>query len=58
MRKVSKCQLLALMLQSFVERMNSRVNLIISENRKHLKHSALKKFIVLKMNTTFIKHFH
>ena len=56
MCKVSKCQLGALMSQSFAERMNSRGKLIVTENRTCLKHSTLEKLVVLKMNKMFIKH--
>lgn len=56
MCKASKCQLGALISQSFAERMNSRGNLIVTENRTRLKHTTLEKLVVLKMNTPFIKH--
>ena len=54
--KASKCQLGALMSQSFAERMNSRGNLIVTENRTRLKHNTLKKLVILEMNTVIVKH--
>ena len=55
MCKVSKYQLGALISQSFVERVNLKVNLIVTKNIKCLKYTTLEKLVVLKMKQLFME---
>ena len=54
MCKDSPCQLGALTSRSFVDRMNSRGNLIVTKNRTRLGSDFLQKLIVLNMNKRFM----
>ena len=55
MCKNSKCQLGVLSSQSFVERMNSEANNVITIDRTHLDDSMLEKCVVLRMNKDFMR---
>ena len=55
MCKNSKCQLGTLSSQSFVERMNSEANNVITVERTQLDDSILEKCVVLRMNKDFMK---
>jgi hypothetical protein len=50
----SRCQLGALASQSFVERMNSVGNLLVTDKRTKLGKELLNKLVVLHMNRNFI----
>ena len=55
MCKDCPCQIGALTSQSFVERLNSRGNLIVTtKNRTRLDSDFLEKLIVLNMNKSFM----
>ena len=56
MCRLSPCQLGALNAQSFVERMNSCANLIVSEKRTRLRHELIEKLVVLRMNRNFVDY--
>lgn len=50
MCKNSKAQLGALNAQSYVERMNSAANLVVTSNRTRLGDDVINKLVVMKMN--------
>ena len=54
MCKNSRCQLGALSSQSYVERMNSTANLLVTKNRTLLDHDIIDKLVVLRMNRSFM----
>ena len=56
MCKNSRYQLGALNAQSFVERMNSRGNLIVDKNRASLSNALIAKLAVMKTNTKSLKN--
>ena len=52
----SACQLGALNSQSFVERMNSAANLIVTKKRTNLADELIDKLVVIRMNRDFMMH--
>ena len=52
----SVCQLGALNSQSFVERMNSAANLIVTKKRTNLADKLIDKLVVIRMNRHFMMH--
>ena len=52
----SACQLGALNSQSFVERMNSAANLIVTKKRTNLADELIDKLVVIRMNRNFMMH--
>ena len=54
MYKNSRCQLGALSSQSYVERVNSAANLLVTKNRTLLGHNIIDKLVVLRMNRPFM----
>ena len=48
----SACQLGALKSQSFVERMKSAANLIVTKKRNNLADELIDKLVVIRMNQT------
>ena len=55
MCKNSRCQLGALVSQSFAERMNSVANLLVTDRRAHLETALVNKLVVLHINRYFIR---
>ena len=55
MCKNSLYQIGTLNAQSFVERMNSRANLIVDKNRTSLGDEVIDKLVVLKTNSTYME---
>ena len=55
MWKCLPCQLGALWSQSFVERMNSAGNLLVTKDKMNLGDDLIEKLVVLRMNKEFMK---
>ena len=55
MCKNSRCQLGALLSQSFAERMNSNANLLVTKNRTLLDDELIDMLVVLRMNKEFME---
>lgn len=56
MCRLSPCQLGALNAQSFVERMNSCVKLVLGKKRTRLRHDLIDKLVVLQINRNFMDY--